>query len=110
MTLQVAVENGLHLLDGLELGPAPFDAEVLVEQLAMEAFDDAVDCARLTLVVRCSMSSSCRNGLIGVLVGPTAELASIVGEHGIDFSPCTSNGGMTSAFIRCTAVTGILLR
>lgn len=30
------VENGLHLLDGLEPGPAPLDAEVLVEQGAVE--------------------------------------------------------------------------
>lgn len=36
------VENGLHLLDGFEPGPASFDAEVLVEQGAVEALDDAV--------------------------------------------------------------------
>lgn len=37
---QVAVENGL--LDGLEPSSAAFDAEVLVEQGAVEALDDAV--------------------------------------------------------------------
>jgi hypothetical protein len=28
----VGVENGLHLIDGFEPGPAAFDAEVLVER------------------------------------------------------------------------------
>lgn len=34
------VEHGLHLLDGLEPGPASLNAEVLVEQRAVEALDD----------------------------------------------------------------------
>lgn len=38
------VENGLHLLDGFEPGPASFDAEVLVEQRAVEALDEGVLC------------------------------------------------------------------
>ena len=40
--LEVGVEGELHLLDGLEPGPAAFDAEVLVEQRAVEALNDAV--------------------------------------------------------------------
>ena len=36
------VENNLHLLDGFEPGSAALDAEVLVEQRAVEALDDAV--------------------------------------------------------------------
>lgn len=38
----VGIEHGLHLLDGLEPGLAAFDPEVLVEQSAVQALDDAV--------------------------------------------------------------------
>lgn len=36
------VEDGLHLVDGLEPRPSAFDAEVLIEHGGVEAFDDAV--------------------------------------------------------------------
>jgi hypothetical protein len=39
---KVLIENGLHLLDGLKAGAAALDAEMLVEQRAMPALDDAV--------------------------------------------------------------------
>lgn len=39
---EVGVENRLHLGEGFEPGLAAFDAEVLVEQRAVEALDDAV--------------------------------------------------------------------
>jgi len=39
---EVGVEGGLHLLDGLEPGAAALDAEVLVEQGAVQPLDDAV--------------------------------------------------------------------
>jgi hypothetical protein len=42
VAIQVGIENGLHLFDGLEPGTAAFDAEVLVEQRAVQALDDAV--------------------------------------------------------------------
>ena len=42
VAVEVDIENRLHLLDGLEPGAPAFDAEVLVEQRAMEALDDAV--------------------------------------------------------------------
>ena len=48
---EVAVENGLHLLDGLEPGLAAFYMEVLVEQRSTIP----LDCGRLTLVVRWSI-------------------------------------------------------
>ena len=61
VALYVGVENGLHFLDGIEPGAAPFDAEVLVEKGAMQALDDAVGLQALDLGG--SISSSCGNGL-----------------------------------------------
>jgi hypothetical protein len=42
---EIVIENGLHLLDGLEPGAASFDAEVLVEERPMQPLDDAVGTA-----------------------------------------------------------------
>jgi hypothetical protein len=42
VALQVIVQHGLHLLDGLEPGAPPLNPEMLVEQGAVEAFKDAV--------------------------------------------------------------------
>ena len=42
VALDVGVENRLHLLDRLEPGAPALDSEVLVEQRAMQALDDAV--------------------------------------------------------------------
>jgi hypothetical protein len=58
---EVGIEVLLHLFDGLLPGLAAGDAEVLVEQGAVQALDKAVGLGRLTLVVRCSMSSCWRN-------------------------------------------------
>ena len=42
VAFEIRVENRLHLVDGLEPGEASFDAEVLVEQGAVQSLDDAV--------------------------------------------------------------------
>jgi hypothetical protein len=42
VAVEAEVENRLHLLDGLEPGAPALDPEVLVEQGAMQALDDAV--------------------------------------------------------------------
>ena len=39
---QVRIQRDLHLIDRLEPGPAAFHPEVLVQQSATQAFDDAV--------------------------------------------------------------------
>lgn len=39
---QVGVEHATHLLDGLELGLATSDVEVLVEQRVMQPFHNAI--------------------------------------------------------------------
>jgi hypothetical protein len=48
--------------------------------------------------------------LVRMLVGPPAELAAVVGQHGVDRGAVGLEGiGMTSLFIRWTAVTDSLL-
>lgn len=42
VAVQIAVENGLHFLDGLEPSAPAFDAEVLVEERTVQLLDDAV--------------------------------------------------------------------
>jgi hypothetical protein len=42
VALEVGIKHHLHLRDGLEPGAPALDAEVLVEQGAMQALDDAV--------------------------------------------------------------------
>lgn len=81
---EVVVENGLHFLDGLEPGAA-LNAEVLVKQRAMQPFDDAgglrafdADGVVLDLL-------QLQEEFVGLLVGPSAEFAAIVGQHGFDF-------------------------
>lgn len=39
---EVGIENRLHLLDGFEPGAPALDAEVFVEERAVQSFDDAV--------------------------------------------------------------------
>ena len=39
---EILVEHGLHLLEGLKPGAAALDAEMLVEQGAVSALDDAI--------------------------------------------------------------------
>ena len=58
---EVLIEDGLHLLEGLEPGAAALDAEMLVEERAVPALDNAVglwpvDPGSLVLI-----SSSCKN-------------------------------------------------
>lgn len=63
VTDKVLIENGLYLVDGLEPCPAAFDAEMLFEERAVEALDDAAGlCGRLTRGVRWWLiSSNCRS-------------------------------------------------
>lgn len=41
VAVEIGVENGLYLVDGLEPDTTAFDAEVLVEQRTVEVFDNA---------------------------------------------------------------------
>jgi hypothetical protein len=80
---KVVIENGLHLFKGLEPGATALDAEMLVEQGAVPALDDAivlwpVDPGSLVLDV-----FELQKQFIGVTVLAAAELAAVVGEHGV---------------------------
>ena len=81
---EIVVENGLHLLDGLEPGAASFDAEVLVEQGAVQAFDDAVRLRSPDPGGAVLDLFQLQEQLVGMPVGPAAELAAVVGQHGLD--------------------------
>lgn len=82
--LQVDVKVGLHLFDGLvPLLPA-FDAEVLVEQRAVQAFDEAVTLRPAYACGAVLDLLQLQEQLIGVLVFPAAVLAAVVGQHGVD--------------------------
>jgi len=59
---EVVVKDGLHLREGLESGAAAFDAEMLVQKSAVQAFDNTVGLRSVDPSCLCSMSSSCRKG------------------------------------------------
>ena len=81
---EIVVENNLHFVDGLEPGAAPFDAEVLVKQRSMQPFDDAVGLRALDPGGAVLDLFELQKQLVGMLIGPAAELAAVVGEHGVD--------------------------
>src|SRR5512139_2149530 len=70
---EVGIEGGLHLLDGLEPGAPSFDAEVFVEQGAMEALDDAVGLWPLHAGLAMRDALELEEQLVGMAVGPAAE-------------------------------------
>lgn len=82
---QVVVENGLHLVDGFEPGAATLDPEVLVEQGAVQPLDDAVGLRPLHPCGAVVDVLELQEQLVGMLVGPAAELPAVVGQHGLDF-------------------------
>ena len=81
---EVGVEGGLHLIDGLEPGASAFDAEVLVKQGTVEALDDAVGLWTLDAGLAVLDALELEELLIGMAIGPAAELAAIVREYGLD--------------------------
>lgn len=58
---EIAIERDLHFLDGLEPSASALDAEVLVEQGAVEAPTDGVRLRPPDSGLRCSMPASWRN-------------------------------------------------
>lgn len=96
---EVIVQHLLHLVNGLEPRAASLDVEVLVEEGAVEALDDAVglwafDPRGAMLVVFELLEEFVR-----VLVGTPAELTAIVTENNSIFALCASKVGMTSWFM-----------
>lgn len=84
--LTEVVENDLHLLGGFEPCAPPLDAEVFVEQRAVEALDDAVGLRALHPGGSMLDLLQLQEEFVWVLVGSATELAAVVGQHGLD--PC----------------------
>jgi hypothetical protein len=96
----------MHLLGGLELCAASFDAEVLVEEGAMEVLDDAVRLRALDAGLAVLDALKLQEQLVGMTIGPAAELAAVVGEHGLDLDAVRLEGGQQ---VGVEQMTGILL-
>src|SRR5271166_1154933 len=75
---EVFVENDLHLIDGLEPGAPTLHAEVLVEQRAVQALDDAVGLRTFDPRGAVLDLLQLQEQLVGVLVRSAAKLAAIV--------------------------------
>ena len=82
--LQEGVEIDLHLREVFIPGFAALDAEVFIEEGAVEALKIAVGLRPSDLGGAVLDAFELEEELVGVLVGPAAELASVVGEDGFD--------------------------
>jgi hypothetical protein len=78
------VEDSLRLIDGLEPGSAALDAEVLVEERAVQALDDAVGRRTVDPDSLVLDALELENEFIGMPVLATTELAPVVEEHCVD--------------------------
>lgn len=79
------IQVNLDLLDGLvPLFPA-LDAEVIVEQRAVHALDEAVGTRRTDFSRAMLDVVADQQELVGVLLGPAGELAAVIGKFwGVD--------------------------
>lgn len=78
---EVGVEVGLHLVEALiELGP-PHDAEVFIQEGTVQAFDVAVGLRAANLGGAVLDLLELQEQLIGMFVGPAAELSSVVRQY-----------------------------
>lgn len=84
VALEVAVEHDLHLLDGVELGVAALDPEVLVEQRAAQPLDDAVRLGPLDPGDAVLDLLELQELIVGVAIRPAIKLLAVVGENGLD--------------------------
>ena len=82
--LEEGVEVGLHLRQVFVPDLAALDAEVLVEQRAVEAFEVAVALRTTDLGGAVGDAFELEEELVWVVIGAAAEFAAIVGEHRFD--------------------------
>ena len=78
--VEESVEVVLHLDNVLVEGGAPLDAEVFVEQGAVEAFEVAVALRAADLSGSVFDAFELEEEFVGVIAGPSAELAAVVGD------------------------------
>lgn len=79
-----SIEIFLHFDDVLVEFGAALDAEVLVEQGSVEAFEESVALRASDLGRAVRDAFELQEQFVRVLVGSAAELAAIVREHGLD--------------------------
>lgn len=106
---QVVVEHALHLLDGLEPGAPALDTEVLVQERAVQALDDAVGLWPLDLGGAVLDRLELQEQLVGWRSGRPQNSRPLSDSTTSILASAFSKVGMTKPFIRWTAVTGSLL-
>jgi hypothetical protein len=89
----VFVEHGLHLVDGLKPCAAALDTEMLVQQRAMQALDDAVGLGPFDPGSPVGDAFQLQEQLVGMLVWAAAEFAPVVGQHRLDHRIVLLEGG-----------------
>ena len=75
---QIGIQGDLHLLDGFEPGAPAFDAEVLVQQGAVKALDDAVGLGPLNPGGAVLDALQLQEQLVGMAVRAASELPAII--------------------------------
>ena len=83
---EIGVENHLHFLNSFEPGFAALDAEVLIQQGAMESLDDAVRLRALHAGGAVGDIFELEEQFVRMPVRASAELAAIVGQYGFNLS------------------------
>ena len=78
--LKIRIQVLLHLLDGLVPGGPPLDAEMLFEERAVEALDEAVGLGPPHLGRAVLDVLQLQEELVGMLVRPAAVLAPVVAQ------------------------------
>src|SRR4029077_8854763 len=72
---------------GLATGAAAFDAEMLVQKSAVQAFDNTVGLRSVDPSLFVLDVFELQKKLVGMAIRAAAEFAAIVGEHGVDLGP-----------------------
>ena len=85
------------------------DAEVFIKEGTVESLHDPVGLGVVYLRGAVVNLLELEEQLVGMAVEASAELSAIVREHNLNAPTSGLEGGNMSWFIRCTAVTGILL-
>ena len=84
VVFQIDFQIGLHLVNRFVELCAALDAEVFIQQGAVESLDEAVGLWPTHARGSVFDAFQLQEQFVGVAVGPPAELAAIVAEHGLD--------------------------
>jgi len=84
VVLQIALQSRLHLGDGIEPGFTPLHPEVFIEEGTVKPLDEPVALRAANFGFSMFDVFELKEQLIRVMVRPSAELSTIVGENGLD--------------------------